>query len=110
MDWWIADNNDWRGTDEGAKLKESGTWHWESPNTGATNESGFTALPGGYRHHDDSYTSRGYSGKGFYAYFWSTTESNDFYAWQRHLGHTRSKINRYDYHKGDGFSVRCIKD
>jgi len=62
-----ADETHWRGTDEGGKLKETGTTHWYSPNTGATNESGFTALPGGYR------VSGGFSSLGFGAYFWSST-------------------------------------
>ncbi len=54
--WHVPSEDDWSTaftylgeTVAGGKLKEAGTDHWQSPNTGATNEKGFTALPGGYR-------------------------------------------------------------
>ncbi len=102
-----ADATAWRGTDEGGKLKEIGTSHWLSPNTGATNTSGFCALPGGYRDFDSNFTSLGY-----YALFWSTTEINVDYTSARCLGCTYSEIGRHKegYSNRDGFSVRCVKD
>jgi uncharacterized protein (TIGR02145 family) len=100
-----ADAEDWRGNDEGGKLKEVGTTHWWSPNTGATNESGFSALPGGVRHNLPVYD---YMGIG--AYFWSSTESGGSYVWYRHLGYNNSGVFRYYGHKVEGFSVRCVKD
>jgi uncharacterized protein (TIGR02145 family) len=54
----------------GGKLKETGTTHWESPNTGATNETGFTALPGGFRNYDGNFLNIGYNGL-----WWSATEN-----------------------------------
>ncbi len=100
-----ADALDWRGTDEGGKLKETGTTHWNSPNEGATNESGFTALPGGFRHHSGNFGNMGY-----YAYFWSSTETSSSYAWYRNLGYSGSQVYRSNYYKQDGFSVRCVRD
>ena len=95
----------WRGTDEGSKLKETGTTHWDSPNTGATNESGLTALPGGYR---------GYNGTFYYigsdGHWWSTAENDATHAWFRRLGYNYSEIGRYDGNNSLGFSVRCVKD
>jgi len=99
-----ADSAGWRGTDEGGKLKETGTTHWAPPNTGATNESGFSALPGGYR---VSYGSFG--DMGHYAYFWSSTEDSSDGAWYRPLSYSDSQVGRYLSKRG-GFSVRCVKD
>jgi uncharacterized protein (TIGR02145 family) len=100
-----ADTNAWRGTDEGGKLKEAGTAHWKNPNTGATNESGFTALPGGYR-----YWHNRYYGIGDYASDWSSTEDGSNFAWSRTLYSVSSQIVRYNSSKRSGFSIRCVRD
>jgi len=100
-----ADNEGWRGTDEGGKIKETGTTHWNSPNTGATNESGFTALPGGTRYYyGTSVYIRRYGG------WWSSTESKTSYAWARGMYYDYSTVSRYYYGKTYGFSVRCVRD
>ncbi len=94
----------WRGTDEGGKLKEAGTSHWASPNTGATNSSGFTGLPGGYR-----YTSGSFDYLTNYAYFWSSSE-NGTSAWRRYLFYNHASVFRGYEDKPFGFSLRCVKD
>ena len=101
-----ADGTEWRGTDEGGKLKETGTTHWYSPNTGATNESGFSSLPGGYRDNNGNYT-----GMGLNACFWSSAEfvSGDN-AWYRILYYDRSEVGRNGCSNDYGLSVRCIRD
>ena len=96
-----ADRKGWRGTDEGGKLKETGTTHWLSPNTGATNESGFSGLPGGYR-----YSAGPVFNLGYFGYWWSSLED----AFYRDLNYNLTSIYRYDTSKDWGFSVRCIKD
>ncbi|MBN1790916.1 MAG: fibrobacter succinogenes major paralogous domain-containing protein [Bacteroidales bacterium] len=95
----------YRGIDEGGKMKEADTTHWHSPNTGATNESGFSALPGGYRHGYFTFSALGYC-----ASFWSSSASNNYHAWSRHLIYYDSYITRIDYDKKYGHSVRCIQD
>ena len=104
MSQYNADANGWWGTDEGGKLKEAGTSHWESPNTGATNESGFTALPGGHRS-----TSGSYNGIGVHASFWSSTQDKSGEPWCRMLYSNYSKIFRGHDDKRHGYSVRCVK-
>ena len=93
----------------GGKMKEAGLDHWNSPNTGATNESGFTALPAGYRSLSIGY----YLNMGNYGSFWSSstaTELNSFYAWYRLLSYFSSDVGRSFSSKQDGFSVRCLGD
>ncbi|MDD3731704.1 MAG: fibrobacter succinogenes major paralogous domain-containing protein, partial [candidate division Zixibacteria bacterium] len=101
-----ADITDWRGTDEGGKLKETGTIHWYSPNTGANNESGLSALPAGSRLSNGSYTNLRVG-----TYFQtSTEESISHYGWTRQLIFSSSQISRSCLNKRYGFSVRCVKD
>ena len=92
-------------SDAGGKLKETGTTHWNSPNTGATNETGFTALPGGYR-----YSSGTFRYVGDYGLWWSATESNASNAWSRSVGYSYSYVGRVSRDKELGFSVRCLRD
>ena len=101
-----ADNEDLRGTDEGGKLKETGTTHWNSPNTGATNSSGFTAFPGGYR----DYGGGAYLGVGGHGGWWSSTGYDSSLVWGRYLYYNLSRVYRFSSSKRDGFSVRCVRD
>jgi len=87
----------------GGKLKERANLHWLSPNAGATNESGFTALPGGYR----GSNRLKYSGSG---YWWSSSENDTDRAWCRVLGFEYNYVRRSISSKDEGFSVRCVKD
>jgi uncharacterized protein (TIGR02145 family) len=89
----------------GGKMKEAGTSHWASPNTGATNSSGFTALPGGNRSNDGSFYFLAY-----YAYFWSSSQSAAASAWGRNLLYGSEDVGRDYYTKADGFSCRCLQD
>jgi uncharacterized protein (TIGR02145 family) len=89
----------------GGKLKEAGTVHWTSPNTGATNESNFTALPGGMRNVNGEF--KDINNKGFW---WAFTYQSDLDAWERRLEYNSEKIFRDFTSKKIGKSVRCIKN
>jgi len=89
----------------GGKMKEKGTVHWISPNTGATNESGFTALPCGGRYYNGTFSAMGSIGG-----WWSSTELLTASARGRYLYYNYSLIYRGSGSKRDGFSVRCLKD
>jgi len=89
----------------GGKLKEIGTLHWNPPNTGATNETGFTALPGGYRNYQGIF-----DGVGIIGYLWSATQRSTASAWLRSLAYSHTIFNYGSDDKMLGFSVRCVKD
>ena len=89
----------------GGKLKEEGTIHWLSPNNGATNESGFTGLPGGYRDLNGTFNAIGRYGE-----WWTSTGDNSDAAWDRHLVNDITSLVRSSNDINDGFSVRCIQD
>ena len=111
--WHVPSNDEWftltnlLGGDEVAagKLKEAGTAHWDIPNEGATNETGFTALPGGYRDTDGSFSDIGFSGD-----WWSATELIPGVAWERLLYYRSPGVYTHGNAIRDGFSVRCIWD
>ena len=99
-----AKKTSWRGS-IGGKLKETGTAHWSTPNAGVTNESGFTALAGGYRS-----VSGGFGGIGHVASFWSSSADYDENAWFRFLGCSETVVYRNGTNKRFGMSVRCVRD
>ncbi len=92
-------------TSAGGLMKATGISLWNTPNTGATNVSGFTGLPAG---------GRGYTGLfgyiGGYGYFWSSTVTGAGFAWYRNLNYNNSNAYRDNFNKQNGFSVRCVRD
>ncbi len=89
----------------GGKMRETGTSHWQSPNTGATNESGFTALPVGYRNY-----SGGFNSFGDYGFWWSATQWSSSGAWYRDVYYGYNSADRSNSNKKSGANIRCLKD
>jgi uncharacterized protein (TIGR02145 family) len=87
-------------------MKSTGTQYWIAPNTGATNESGFSGLPGGYR----DYSVGTFDALGGDGYWWSASESGAEYAWRRGLLNGNAGIVRFNGFKRLGFCVRCVRD
>jgi uncharacterized protein (TIGR02145 family) len=93
------------GIDAAGKTKMAGTAFWRFANKGATNSSGFTAMPGGY------VSSNSFSGINIYAYFWTSHEFNATNAIHRKMFFGWAYISRYTADlKSKGYSVRCIKN
>ena len=91
----------------GGRLKETGTVHWTSPNTGATNESNFSALPGGTHNHDGMFSRIGTSG-----FWWSATGTTSVPvgALSRIIDSGSPALIMENCNRNCGFSVRCLKD
>jgi len=88
----------------GGKMKETGLEHWNNPNPGATNESGFTGLPAGFRNFNSGY----YTFMGDLGYFWSSSESNSNTVWYRELRYNSAAVSSSTSSKQSGFSIRCL--
>jgi uncharacterized protein (TIGR02145 family) len=89
----------------GGKLKETGTTHWTTPNEGATNETGFTALAGGWRPSNGVFTDFGNFGG-----WWSTTERSTTDAYNRYASYKAGDFYKEGDGKQSGIGVRCLKD
>jgi uncharacterized protein (TIGR02145 family) len=87
----------------GGKMKS--LTRWTTPNTSATNENGFTGLPGGFR---DYYGTFFYIGN--FGFWWSSSEYDTASAWFRNLYYNGGNASRDNYDKKNGFSVRCLRD
>jgi uncharacterized protein (TIGR02145 family) len=111
--WHVPSNAEWSTLENflGGRLVAGGEMKavsslWIPPNTGATNSSGFTGLPGGYRTNSGAFLLLGYN-----AYFWSSTEAATNLGWYRGGMVYNSVANSQSTnHKWDGFSVRCVRD
>jgi uncharacterized protein (TIGR02145 family) len=113
--WHIPSDTEWEtlidnvgGRDyAGGKLKEKGTSHWKSPNTDASDEYGFRALPAG-----DRYPGSGYEfwGIGEYCAFWSSTSTTTTTAVFLEAYFDSETTYQTSTNKRFGFSVRCIKN
>jgi uncharacterized protein (TIGR02145 family) len=111
-DWHISTDAEWTTLIQllggenvaGGKLKELGT-HWMEPNSGATNEIGFTALPGGTR-----YTNGLFFTIKTIGYWWTFTGSNVLNGWYWSMSSKNGAVSRSYDNSTNGFSVRCVKD
>jgi uncharacterized protein (TIGR02145 family) len=114
--WHVPTNEDWNKlsalTEEpfqaAGHLKAAGTDHWRSPNSGASNTTGFTALPGGYRSYNGTFNLLRASG-----YWWSSTEGIYYGAPRvifRTMQHDNTGFHQDICEKNNGFSIRCLKN
>jgi len=89
----------------GYKLKELGSTHWSIANKEVTNETGFTALPAGYRNSNGTFDLINITG-----YWWTSTQTGAENANHRNLNIYNSGLGNYGLFKKSGASIRCIKD
>lgn len=107
-EWTTLENFLGGATSAGGAMKETGTDHWASPNTGATNSSGFTGLGAG--EFDAYYTPYIFQYLYTAAVFWTSTEVSGTKATERYLSHDNASCLPYNWYKVMKYSIRCIKD
>ncbi len=113
VSWHVPTNDDWKtlkgnliDTIAGNQLKEAGTTHWTAPNEGASNSTGFTALPGGVRTDNGVFKEVGLS-----CFWWSATEFDMQTSWYWFLTTFSKGMGRSNYEgRKSGMYIRCIKD
>jgi uncharacterized protein (TIGR02145 family) len=111
--WYVPRDSEWTSLTNylggeavaGGKMKMSLTTFWYSPNSGATNISGFSALPAGHIEANGSFNSFKYV-----TTFWSSTEVSNHSSWSRQLYYSLFNLIRSYHDKSRGVSIRCIKD
>ena len=115
--WNVPTDTEWQilvdylggGSIAGGKIKSTRTEpdphpRYNDPNTGATNGSGFSGLPGGLRRSNGTFRDIG-----FYGAWWSTTEGDVVDAWHRSIFYADTTVYHFVYGKGSGMSVRCVR-
>ena len=102
-----ADSTGYRGTNEGEKIKETGTFNWVEESLPGSNLSGFTALPGGVASAEGR---PNFAGEGIWAFWWSATEYYPEFAWNRGVAWNTPWITRQSFYKSEFINVRCVKD
>lgn len=111
--WHVPTNTDWTTlgnylggfSQAGGSLKESGTLHWIAPNVGATNVSGFTALPGGFRQYRGNFGGHNDTGN-----FWSSSDDGGVSTSYWQVASVDAGLHQFGNPKQEGYAVRCIKD
>ncbi len=109
--WHVASDTEWSelvtalGGEKAAGAKLKSKVLWKAQAAGADNSSGFSALPGGYRSSNGTFSQLGTNGS-----FWTSTEEHSYSAWYRTLFNSYSSVYRTSSSKTQGFSVRCVKD
>ncbi|MCD4729268.1 MAG: T9SS type A sorting domain-containing protein, partial [Bacteroidales bacterium] len=114
--WHVPSDAEWKELENylggaffaGGKMKETGTAHWKSPNTGATNSSGFTGLPAG--EFDAYYSPNKFWLLKEYAIFWTSTQSGQSKAIERYLSYDNAASGKLPWYKVMKYSIRCVKD
>jgi uncharacterized protein (TIGR02145 family) len=112
-DWHVPIDAEWTTLSEflgnnssvGGKLKETGLLHWENPNSLASNETGFTGLPGG-----GFFKESNFIGLGFDSYCWSSTNVSKDSTWYRIMKNDNGEFGRFSCPKISGLSIRCVND